>query len=283
MSDKASKAALSDDSRRLSVRIEEVDQGGRWVLVKAESGFWGDPGNTRDVETDTVVHKRTDKHAPMQHSRLLFFLAPDSTSGVFLVEKIGSNGAGSRIVDQFKLDITGAFSKESWLTETVTESSAWSQGAQLLSVRAVSHGFPVDVGDGAIVTAGRIEQILVPDKGLGRYLPFALFQKLRKKEVKLSEVMALPDGVDVDEGYFEVEKNGQTKKYSIDKEGVPAVRVVLNEANQDALTDTVFRNKCLDEVRDLRALEGEPWEESWRTGKWDAKSTTLTFPSAGTS
>lgn len=274
---------LSDTAKRHLLRITHVRSRGRWVFVEAESGYYGEGGNTIDVDTDTVVHKRKAAHAAAEFTRLLFFVPPGSTSAFFAAERSGAQSAGARIVDKFKIDLIPLFGDQEYTFETVVESSAWNDGAQLLSVTAVAHGFPVDIADGTQVVPsfeGKLEQTLVPENGMGKYLPRLMMQRLRAGAIHASEFMAFPDGVDIEETIVEVENNGQTKKYHVDKESVPATRLHLNEANENALTDTEFITKCLDEMQDWRELEGATWEESWRTGKWSGAAKGVTFPSA---
>jgi hypothetical protein len=270
---------MVDYVRGRYLTITRVDVRGRSVLVEAESGYFGDPGKTIDVATHQVAHERTSDQSATIMTRLVFVVPPGGLTGVFVIERQGMVGAGPRMIAAFKRALVSRFASYSFDTETVLESDAWVEGAELLSIKAVAYGVPVDVGDGVGPQAqaiGRLEQVLEPERG-HEFLPNKLFRALRDRKIRATDFMGFRGNVEVDETFVTVSRDGRRKTFNLEQERVPAIRVLITDDGEQALTRTPFLRVCLDEVRDYFEGMVLTWDESWRDGRWTKEALTVSL------
>ncbi|ROP49790.1 MULTISPECIES: hypothetical protein [unclassified Rathayibacter] len=271
---------LVDHQRGRYTKIAKVTPTGRSVLVEIEAGYFGTAGQTFDVATHAVSHSRSAQESATVMTRLLFTVAPGSTIGVFTSEREGLNGAGSTLVKRFRHDLVSHFPGYSFDVETVVESAAWAQGAELLAVTAVAYSVPVDLAKGVIAqpqVLGQMEQRLEPMKGQ-KVLPAAMLSALQKGTIKASDFLGFSDGQKIDDTFVTVSRDGRQKTYALDKERVPSVRVVVSDDGAPPLTPTPFIRKCQDEVRDYYEGMGLSWNDSWRSGTWAPESLVVVMP-----
>ncbi len=261
---------LVDRVRGRYVRITDIVASGRSVLVEIEAGYFGTAGQTFDVATHAVSHRRSAGESATIMTRLLFTVAPGSDVGVFTSEREGNAGAGPELVKRFRLDLISHFPAYSFDVETVIESSAWAQGAELLAVTAVAYSVPVDLAKGVVAQAqvlGQLQQRLEPMKGQ-KVLPAAMLTALQQGKIHASDFMGFSDGRAIDDTFVTVSRDGRKKTFALDKQRVPSIRVVISDDGAPPLTRTPFIRACQDEVRDYYQEMGFSWDESWRTGKW---------------
>lgn len=139
---------LVDHQRGRYTRITHVTPRGRSVLVEIEAGYFGIAGQTYDVATHAVSHSRSARESATVMTRLLMSVPPGGEVGVFISEREGNGGGGPELVKRFRHDLVSHFPTYSFDTETVIESPAWAQGADLLAVTAVAYAVPVDLAKG---------------------------------------------------------------------------------------------------------------------------------------
>lgn len=252
-------------------KIETVKPSGRTVLVRTESGTFGEAGQTIDVNTHATAHHRTSDQSATTMTRTLFVVPPNAKMGVFVVERQGGATGGSELIDLFKHALLAKYPDHFFPDETVTESDAWSAAAGLKSITAVTYGAPLNIADGTTaipVNAGVIRQTLEPPAGVD-FLPRALWNAVRNKRIATSAFLAF-EGQDVDETIVELSKGGQTKRYVLGKERQPAVRVVVSDDGVPALTDTVLSREAAKEAKEYFDGMGFTWNNQWLTGQWSA-------------
>lgn len=276
---------LVDHTLGRYLKVTNVSERGRSVIVEAESGVFGDLGKTIDVYSHEVAHQRAKHQSATVMTRLVFTLPPLSDVGMFSVERQGNVGAGTRLVEAFRKALNVRFSNHSFSTETVLEQAAWTDGAKLLAVTAVAYSVPLDLGDGITgrkTPLGRFEQKLEPERGQN-YLPAGLLKALRNKKITAADFLGFPNNVDVDDTFVTVSRDGREKTFNIEKERVPAIRLVLNTDREPTLGDTEFFAKCQDEVKYFLVRMGYSWDEQWQAGRWtkSALDVTMTNPAAG--
>jgi len=276
---------MVDYQRGKYLTITDVTVAGRSVVVEAESGYFGDPGKTIDVATHEVAHERTRDQSATIMTRLMLMVPPGGTTGVFVIERQGLIGAGPRIISAFKRALVSRFSTYSFDTETVLESAAWVEGAELLAIKAVAYGVPVDIGDGVAAEArpiGRLEQVLEPERGRD-FLPNGLFRALRDRKIRASDFMGFRGDVEVDETFVTLSRDGRKKTFNLEQERVPAIRILVTDEGEQALTRTPFLRRCQSEVRDYFEGMELSWDESWRDSQWtkEAMSVPLAQPAEG--
>lgn len=265
---------LRDDTKSRYLRIERVQNYGRSVLVVAESGYYGEAGQTIDVRTHETTHQRTNNQSATVRTRLLFTVPPGSEVGLFAVERQGASGAGPKLTDLFRQSLLGAHPTFSFDQETVLEENAWAEAAQLLEVTAVAYGFAPDIADGLGATPtplGKLEHTLVPE-GKNKYLPQWLWTALRQRKLAASDFIGFGGDRGVDETIVTVQRDGRRKTFSLEQERVPSLRFVLSEDGSPPLTDTQFLRQAQDEARDFYQGMGLTWEEQWREGQWTPKA-----------
>lgn len=271
---------LVDHQRGRYMKITHVTPRGRSVLVEIESGYFGTAGQTFDVATHTVSHSRSAGESATVMTRLLFTVAPDAEVGIFTSEREGNSGAGPELVKRFRLDLISHYPTFAFDIETVIESSAWAQGADLLAVTAVAYAVPVDLAKGVIAQPnllGQLEQRLEPLKGQ-KVLPQALLTALQNRTIAASDFMGFADGQAIDDTFVTVRRDGREKTYALDKQRVPSVRVVISSDGEPPLTNQPFIAECQNEVRDYYLGMGFSWDDSWRSGKWTADQLKVAMP-----
>lgn len=260
-------------------RIDDLQTVGRAVTVVAESGYFGEQGQTIDVRTHRTAHSRTPDQSATTMARLGFVLPPEGQTGVFCIERAGRSGAGPKLIELFRHALMPVFRTYSWSVETVIESAAWMAASELEEVRAVVYTVPTDIARGVLPEGrplGRVEQALMPEKG-NKFLPHALWDALRNGSIKAGEFLSF-DGRDVDETTVVVSKNGHRKRFNIEREKTPAVRTVLSEQRDQPITDIEFVRRCQDEARDYFQEMRLTWQEQWRDGGWTTQALQVTIP-----
>jgi hypothetical protein len=271
---------LVDFQRGRYTKITRVTPRGRSVLVEIEAGFFGTAGQTFDVATHTISHSRSAGESATVMTRLLFTVAPDAQVGLFTSEREGLSGGGPDLVKRFRRDLISHYPTFSFDVETVIESAAWAQGADLLAVTAVAYSVPVDIADGIVAQPhllGQLQQRLEPMKGQ-KLLPAGLLSALQEGRIHASQFMGFPQGREIDETFVTVSRDGREKTYAIDKQRVPSVRVQITDDGEPPLTDQPFTTVCQNEVRDFYQEMGFSWQESWRSGRWKKDQLQVTMP-----
>ncbi|MDB6425870.1 hypothetical protein [Curtobacterium sp. 20TX0008] len=263
---------LRDDRKSRYLRIERVATYGQTVLIVAESGYYGESGQTINVETHETSHRRTTSESATVRTRLAFTVPPGSTTGVFAVERQGSGGAGTQLIDLFKRSMAAAHGTFMFDVDTVLEAAVWAEAADLLSVTAVSYGFVPDIADelGAVAQPiGQLQHTVVP-QGKDRMLPRWFWDALRKRKISTSQFIGFGSERSVDETIVTVRRDGREKTFKLEQEKVPSLRVVLNEDGSPAITDTEFLRQAQSEAKDYYEGMGLTWEDKWREGQWSS-------------
>lgn len=260
---------LRDSRKSRYLRIERVETYGRTVLIVAESGYYGEAGQTINVETHQTSHTRTTAESATVRTRLAFTVPPGATTGVFAVERQGVSGAGTQLIDLFKRSMSAEHGTFMFDVDTVLEAAVWAEAADLLAVTAVSYGFVPDIADELGATAqpiGQLEHTIVP-QGKDRILPRWFWDALRKRQIQTSAFIGFGER-SVDETIVKVGRDGRKKTFTLEQEKVPSLRVVLNEDGAPAITDTEFLRQAQSEARDYYEGMGLTWEDKWLQGKW---------------
>lgn len=271
---------LVDHQRGRYTKITRVTPRGRSVLVEIEAGYFGTAGQTFDVATHNVSHSRSARESATVMTRLLFTSPENAEVGVFTSEREGTSGGGPDLVKRFRSDLIAHYPTYAFDVETVIESDAWAQGADLLAVTAVAYSVPVDLAKGVVavpVLKGQLHQRLEPEKGQ-KVLPAGLLAALQDRRIEASDFMGFPDGREIDDTFVTVSRDGREKTYALDKARVPSVRVVISEDGVPPLTDLPFTTECQNEVRDYYQGMGFSWQESWRSGQWTQEQLQVTMP-----
>ncbi|MBF4590434.1 hypothetical protein [Curtobacterium sp. VKM Ac-1395] len=269
------KDVLRDEQRGRYTRIEEVKANGRSVVVVANSGWYGETGQTINVRTHATEHDRKVDDSATIRTRLALTVPPGGKVGLFGVERQGNEGSGPGLIELFKRSLVSSFPTYAFDTETVLETSAWSEAAELIEVTAVSYNFTPDIADGPSAQPkplGRLQHSIVPEKG-ERILPRWFWDKLRKRQLDAADFLGFGEGTSVDETIVRVEgRDGRVKSFALETERVPAIRAVLTNNGESALTETAFLRRAQDEARDYFDGMGLTWQDQWKSGQWTAEA-----------
>lgn len=278
--------SLVDHVKGRYLHITAVKPSGRSVLVTAESGYFGDPGKTLDVRTHGVAHQRTPDQSATIETRLLFTLPPGGQIGVFGVERQGTQGAGPRLISEFRLALLAKFPDYSFDSESLMETSSWVEGAKLLAVQVTATGYtlPNDIAQNLTAIPrelGRLKLELSPERG-HEYLPSALLKGIRNGSIQATDIIGFKYA-DATDTLVTVTRDGREKTFSIDNEKVPPVRVLLNPDGSPALTPNAFTRLCQTEVKDYFEGMGLTWSDQWRTGQWTTSQLATTMATVASS
>jgi hypothetical protein len=274
---------LRDEVSGKYVRIDDIIVTGRTVVLVAESGHFGERGQTIDVRTHQTAYSHTADESPTAMTRLGFTVAPGATTGLFCVERAGRATAAPTLIAMFRHALIAKFNTFSWPTETIVQTDAWMQASELEEVRAVvdavAYAVPTDIANGVGAKrkfVGRVEHTLLPPKGSKR-LPKWLWDMIRTGNIHASEFLGF-DGQDIDETTVVATKDGQHKRFNIQKQKTPAIRVVLTGQGEEPMTDIDFLRRCQDEAREFYDGMGLTWQETWRDGQWTPEALAATLP-----
>lgn len=254
-------ADTHDQERQNWVKVEGVTRyAPRVVLVQVSVGSYGEPGDIIETGTGVPVFRMNGSQAPTGENRAILMVPETGESAFFLAEESARGSAGGRILRLFKHHFSQYTSTITMKTETVTESEAWSQQADLKEVEVRVKGRSADIADGPHVEVGTLSYIARP-KRLSAF-PRGLLPQLHKRQV-VGQVVGIGDIPDDAEVYVALEHEGRRKKFLLGGEGAPAIREVLNGATEPTLDSDALVAACAAKVSDLLGRTGGSWDSRW--------------------
>jgi len=254
-------ADTHDQAKQSWVQVVEVIRyAPRVLVVRLSVGSYGEPGDIVEVDTGMTVFQMNGAQAPTGENRAVLMVPATGESAFFLAEESTRGSAGARILRLFKHYFSEYTSTITMVTETVTESEAWSAAADLKEVEVRLKGRSADIADGTHIEVGTISYVARP-KRLGIF-PHGLLPQLHKKQV-VRQVVGVNDVPDDAEVFVTLEHDGRRKKFLLGAEGAPAVREVLNEATDPILGLDALVATCVGKVSDLLDRTGGSWDTKW--------------------
>ena len=268
----ASPEKLKDLDRKRYTKIARSKAVGCAVFVDIEYGPFGYGGNTYDTAKHVVEHQRLPEHAATTKTRMAFVVPPGAVRGLFLIEKEGRSSGGSEVVSHFKDALLSDFPDHFYPTETVFEAESWRRVADLSKVSVTAKKWRSDIAsDGGLSTvtvpAGTLRQSLEPEGGT-KFFPKWFRDKVLDKTFNAPEYFGLGDEDDV---VVEVvlEKDGSQKKFTVDKQRTPPLRVLLSEEGRPAMNDNEFVSAVFKEAKDYFQGNGYTWETKWESVRFE--------------
>lgn len=257
-------ADTRDDLRQNWVQVVSVSQYASRVLVLQLSvGSYGEAGPIVETGTGQTVFEMAEDHAPTGENRAVLMVPETGEFAYFLAEESSRGSAGGRILRLFKQHFSAYTDKVTMETHTVTESEAWSQGAELKEVEVRVQGRSEDIADGPRVDVGVLSHVARPRRR--SVFPRDLLGSLRKSKSTAGQIVGISEVPADAEVFVTMERLGRTKKFAIGGEGAPAIREILNDATEPPLDLASLVNTCAEKVSDLAARSGGTWDSRWST------------------
>lgn len=258
---------LIDHSKERYVAIEKMVPTGRTLLLELSVGIFGDSGPTRDVMTGKTEHTRGRHHSPASTVRALVAIPQRATSALIFLEHAGGNSASWALITPLKLWLRKRFPDYTWSSETLVETDAWMEAAQLTAVSAVLHGHSPNIEDADVPKViGKLEHVLTPEGG-GKFFPRALWDALHAGRIKRAELFGLEDS-EVDDVFVRMEKDGRSKKFALGYTGSPLAKWVLSDAGDAEPSTEAARDFFFELAPDLFTAVGVDWQSEDRYGDW---------------
>ena len=254
-------ADTHDQERQSWVKVEDVARyAPRVVLVRLSVGSYGEPGDIVETDTGVPVFRMNGTQAPTGENRAILMVPAIGESAFFMAEESARGSAGGRILRLFKHYFSQYTSTITMKTETVTESEAWSEQAELKEVEVRVKGRSADIADGPHVEVGTLSHIARP-KRLAAF-PRGLLPQLTRRRV-VGQVVGIDDLPEDAEVYVAMELEGRRKKFLLGAGGAPAIRELLNGANEPTLNSDALVAACAEKVSDLLGRTGGSWDSKW--------------------
>lgn len=256
-----STADTHDQERQNWVQVVEVLRySPRVVVLRLSVGSYGEPGDIIETGTGTSVFHMNGTQAPTGENRAILMVPAVGESAFFLAEESARGSAGGRILKLFKHHFSAYTGAITMTTETVTESEAWSEQADLKEVEVRIKGRSSDIADGTHVEVGTLSYIARP-KRLSIF-PHGLLPQLHKRKV-VRQIVGVKDLPDDAETYVTLERDGRRKKFVLGTEGAPAIRELLNGPAEPTLSVDALVATCSEKVSDLLGRTDGVWDATW--------------------
>jgi len=257
-------ADTKDDTRQSWIEVTRVQKyASRVVVVSMSVGSYGEAGPVIDADSGSKVFDLTEMQAPTGQVRGVLMVPVVGESAYYLAEQSSRGSAGGRLLGLFRKHFSQHSNSITLVTETITESEAWTQDAALREVELRLKGVSADIADGPNVEVGTLSHIARPTRG--KFFPRGLLSKLGEDHQVVRKVVGIPEAPDEGEVFVTLELDGRQKKFMLGNGGAPALRQVLNEGAAPALSDGDLVAVCVERVSDLAARTGSSWISGWST------------------
>lgn len=251
------------------ITIEAAEGEGAAVFVRAEFGYYGDPGRTRDVDTEEVLHTWDGNVSPREDLRAVLVAPPGERRALLFSERAKGRTVGPRLLDLFEEQFKAKWGGKLMLKRsTVNEAEAWLEHAGLKSVIAFEAYSPShDIADaGAPTFNGRIEHKMLPSGG-DDHLPRRIFDLLRSGQLKASQLFLL-DEERIDSVKVTVGDEERSKSFELQKLRLPSLSYRISDAAGQVPGDRALRRFCLLKASELFELFDTQWDPAWEDGTW---------------
>ncbi|WP_392424761.1 hypothetical protein [Barrientosiimonas humi] len=259
------KALKPTDTRNIKrqtwVSVAEVRRyADRVALVELRVGAYGEPGDIVNIETGDSDGIIDDNQAPTGENRALLYVPETGEAAYFLSEGSSRGIGGSDILRHFRSYFSKYTDQITMNADSVTEGEAWAAAAHLTEVEVRVQGRSADIADGVSVNVGKVSHIARPEKK--QWFSGKLLKSLEQEQV-LRQIVAIDEVPDDREVYVTLEHGGRTKKLLLGIQGSPAIREVLNEADEGTLDTKTLVQRCTERVSDLCSRKGATWQAAW--------------------
>jgi len=145
------KINIKNEIYKTYMKVLRIENEGRSICGILESGIYGLSSNIRDVDTDSIAHKKKKNHADVLPFYLLAYIPEDTDEGILILQRTGKYGIrsnfGSSIEKYFSAHYRG-FTVEinTLLQEEIIKKILYS--GTIKKLRCVKYQAPVDSFDG---------------------------------------------------------------------------------------------------------------------------------------
>lgn len=226
---------------------EETSQHGGVLVLRAQAGFFGEPGQIYDTAADAPLRQHNGELANMTPTRVGVVKASDHAAALVFEHSRSGNlrhaleSALRDALTKRDLALTADF-------DALTRGDAWLEHeARLKKVEIVRERASSDAADpdGNIPIPVRRSFSTVP-KGT-KFFPEVVYRRIKEGTIKPSDVVSLPasDGGDVDTVKITVGDDAQTRTYILDNPQAPAFKEMIPTKSVDGMpTDGEFCTFC---------------------------------------
>lgn len=170
----ASRKPVKDKSKEKYLQSSKLEAEGRIVRATIEAGSYGSRAQLRDIETQIDTYTRTESDAELLPLRNLFAIPEDSSTGLFITERIGIHGCKTSLVGALRRSFNFRYPNyileiNSLAPEEAVKASL--DEGDLKKIRLIRYGIPSDVADRYKLglhesqVGGTIELVLTPGRG----------------------------------------------------------------------------------------------------------------------
>lgn len=272
------RSRLRRDERERYAAIDAVAPKGRTLLITMSVGDYGAQGTTTNVNTHQITHRHDAEEAHTLPARLLLAVPQRGASALLFNEHVGQRSPGSDLVELLRLAFRENYPDVTLSCENLVRGNAWLEHGQLEEVSAVLHDWSADIADsGEARPIGNLHHTLRPPKGQ-RFLPATLWERLRTRQLRRGALLGLREGEEPEEVTVRLENEGQQKTFVLGRERTPAIRYLMSDYGEPALSSEEFREVCLEQALELFRSVGADWQTSWCSGEWSEEALRVAFP-----
>lgn len=272
----APEKGIKDEEHELYLRITDVKCAGCYVLVKTESGTYGDNGNVYEVDTGRKKYGKAYGESMTTGSRVIFFLPPGADRAMVAVEKNGSS-KGYALFYSFIEQMKQRYHSFIYRSGNVYEEDSWAQYSKLTEVEVLAYKKQMTYRSGleSHTFTATLGHSLTPPKG-ERYLPDSLKQALLNRKLDAVSMLEVPEDLDR-KVTLTLEHDGRQKKFEVGKQGTPLFREILTDDGDLPLDDAAFIRRASESVADYYRALGLQWSSDYEIGEWDGTSLDFTW------
>ena len=241
---------------------------GRTLTCVARAGNYGEPSSLRDVATGQEKLTHAGDLSSTVPLRIVLCVPKSATSALLFIEHVEGANFGGKFLEHLKRAWAQRHSNWTLETELLTRGDAWYKSAELEAITAkVYKHQAADLADQGLASeVGVLQSTLKPRKGAG-FLPRKLLELLEKDLNNASTILGLPETPN--QVTVTLGDGDQQRTFVLGKEKTPAVRLLVTDWGQVALTDTKFRDWCLNDAPTYFKNVGVTWKTAYNTGAWD--------------
>lgn len=265
---------LKNDSKESHAMVVGDEPLGRSVTLAVEVGRYGEQG--RLVNTDTMAEKakfsKQDAIQVITHGVLV--LPEGAKSALLFLERANNQCGVVRLLELFRERFAVCYPDLRLESDSVVESEAWLESAQLVRVSAYRRHKLQDKADNYENAqdpkyAGELTHSLVPRPG-AQALAKSIFNDLRNGTLKVGELLSFAEDDEESEAEVTLEGNGKRKTFIIGRERRPSVSYPLSNYNEDAWALQRIRNHVFAKelAGDLFDRIGVDWTYANTVGTW---------------
>jgi hypothetical protein len=251
-----------------------VDRYSRFSVVAMRTGHFGTDGNlVINIRNHGTKYKTDEDDSSTVETRCGLLVPPKSKVGLFFVEHQGHDACGSRIFSSFethlkdKAERTMSGTRRASMQlvvkrETLVSGEAWIEAADLERITALKYDKPTDISEEIVETPLTYSRTIEPPKGV-RKLSNILKGRVFDGTVHPTSQLGFPTDEEYDDLVVSLGDGERRKQMVIGREKSPAIRKMLNDDGQQALTTTQLISSFEEDAKDFFEGLDLSWSYGW--------------------